>query len=149
MALYGPNNGIVPFTGFSPTLGVTDAVVPVVAGQVQFDGMTQRDNDLSSLLFKRANRVTRRLLQTLIGAVSGGTATEQYTRVQANAAAGSILQQGGLIPMEVVSQINRVTTAADITNVTAALTRSPIVTFPADVSGNGSGNGKGGSGQAY
>lgn len=149
MALYGPNNGVVPFTGFSPTLGVSDAVTPQVSGQVAFDGLTQRDNDLSSLLFKRANRVARRLLQTLVGAAAGGTATEQYTRVLAAQALGSITTNGGLVPMEVVSQINRVTTAADVTNVTAALTRSPIATYPTDVSGNGSGNGKGGSGQAY
>lgn len=149
MALYGPNSGFVPFTGFSPTLGVTDAVVPVLSGQAQFDGMTQQDNNLSSALFKRANRVTRRLLQTLIGVAAGATATETYTRVQAVQALSSITTQGGLIPMEVVTQIGRVTTTADITNVTAALTRSPIVSEPKDVSGNGSGNGLGGSGQAY
>lgn len=148
MAVYGPNGGNVPFTGFSPTLGV-DAITPVVAGNVQFNGMTQRDNDLSSLLFKRANRVTRRLLQALIGAASGGTATETYTRVQAVQALNSITTQGGLIPMEVVTQINRATTATDITNVTDAITRSPITTFPADVSGNGSGNGLGGTGVAF
>jgi hypothetical protein len=149
MALYGPNSGVVPFTGFSPTLGPVDAVVPVTSGQVQFDGMTQNDDAFSYLMFRRANGAIKRLLIALTGAASGGTADEHYSRVQAVQALNSITTNGGLVPVEVVSQINRATTAGDVTNLKAMFARSPVVSFVADVSGNGSGNGKGGSGQAY
>lgn len=148
MATYGPNAGFVPFTGFSPTLGV-DAITPATSGNAQFNGITQVDDSLSKLLFDRGNRAVRRLFLALIGAASGGTATENYTRVQATQALNSITTNGGLVPIETVSQINRATTAGDVTNLVAAISRSPVTTFPADVSGNGSGNGKGGSGQAY
>lgn len=148
MALYGPNAGLVPFTGFSPTLG-TDAIVPVTSGNVQFDGMTQDDDALSKQLFQRANRGVRRLFLALIGAASGGNATETYTRVLGIQAFNSATQIGGLVPMEVVTQINRNTTAGDIANLKAVISRSPVTTFPVDVSGNGSGNGFGGTGVSY
>lgn len=149
MAAYGPNSGVIPFTGFSPTLGVADAIVPALSGQAQFNGMTQNDDWFSAQMFRRANGVVKRLLIALTGAASGGNATETYSRVQAVQAINSITTQGGVIPIEVVTQINRNTTAGDITNMKAMFARSPVVTFVADISGNGSGNGKGGSGQAY
>lgn len=149
MATYGPNAGFVPFTGFSPTLGAGDAVVPVTAGSAQFNGITQVDDSLSKLLFDRGNRAVRRLFLTLLGAATGATATENYVRVQAVQALNSITTQGGLVPIETISQINRATTATDLTNTVAAISRSPVTTFPKDVSGNGSGNGLGGSGQAF
>lgn len=143
MALYGPNAGYVPFTGFSPTLGAVDAVIPVTSGNVQFDGNTQNDDGFSKFMFKRANGAFKRLLIALTGAASGGTATETYVRVQAVQALNSITTNGGVVPMETVTQINRATTAGDITNLKAMFARSPVATFPADVSGN-SGGGKAG-----
>ena len=80
MATYGPNAGFVPFTGFSPTLG-PDAVVPVTSGNVQFNGMSQSDDALSSRLRDRGNRPLRRLLLTLLGVVPGSTATENMVRI--------------------------------------------------------------------
>lgn len=148
MALYGPNAGFVPFTGFSPTLG-PDAITPVLSGNAQFDGITQSDDAFSKIMFKRANGAVKRLLIAVIGAAAGGAALENYSRVQAVQALNSITTQGGLVPIEVVAQINRVTTAGDVTNLKAAFARTPAITYVADVSGNGSGNGKGGSGQAY
>lgn len=138
MATYGPNNGFVPFTGFSPTLG-PDAIVPVTAGSVQFNGMTQSDGALSRTLFNRGNRALRRLLLSLLGAGTGANATENQTRVQANQDMLQQFQGGGLVPIETVAQINRNTTAADLTNVTAALSRSPVPVYAVDVSGNGGG----------
>lgn len=141
MALYGPGTpvGFVPFTGFSPTLGATDAIAPVTAGNVQFDGMTQNDDMLSKLMFKRANGSFKRLLIALTGAAFGGTATEAYSRVTAVAPFTSQFQGGGVMLIESVSQINRVTTATDVTNLKAAFARTPSITFVADVSGNGGG----------
>lgn len=138
MATYGPNGGLVPFTGFSPTLGA-DAISPVTAGNVQFDGMSQGDDTISKVLFDRGNRPLRRLLLTLLGAATGATATENQTRVQANPAALTQFQGGGLVPIETVAQLNRATTATDLTNVIAAISRTPAVTYAVDVSGNGGG----------
>ena len=140
MAAYGPNGGLVPFTGFSPTLGV-DAITPATSGNAQFNGMTQNDDELSKILFDRGNRGVRRLLLTLLGAVVGGTATETYPRVLASQAMNQQFALGGLVAMETVTQIGRVTTAADLANVVAAISRSPVVSFPAEVSGT-SGGGK-------
>jgi hypothetical protein len=140
MATYGPNNGFVPFTGFSPTLG-GDAIVPVTSGSVQFNGMSQNDDGLSKILFDRGNRPIRRLLLTLLGSVVGSNATETYPRVQANQLMNQPLQGGGLVTIETATQINRNTTAADLSNVVNALSRSPITTFPTELSGT-SGGGK-------
>jgi hypothetical protein len=130
----------VPFTGFSPTLG-GDAIVPVTSGSVQFNGMSQNDDGLSKILFDRGNRPIRRLLLTLLGSVVGSNATETYPRVQANQLMNQPLQGGGLVTIETATQINRNTTAADLSNVVNALSRSPITTFPTELSGT-SGGGK-------
>ena len=141
MALYGPNNGYVPFTGFSPTLGASDAIAPVTSGNVQFNGMTQNDGNIARLLFLRGNRTFRRLLIALTGATAGGTATETQSRVQAQQSMFQATDMGGLVPIETINNISRVTTAADVTNINAMLTRSPVITFPTEVSGT-SGGGK-------
>lgn len=143
MAAYGPNGGLVPFTGFSPTLGV-NAVSPTTAGNVQFSGMSQIDSKLSRMLSYRGNRVLRELLLTITGTAFGDVASETYSRVTAQPATFSPTDYGGLVPIEVVQQLNRVTTAGDVTNVVAAFSRFPKpTTYVADVSGN-SGGGKGG-----
>jgi hypothetical protein len=139
MALYGPNAGFVPFTGFSPTLGVSDAVVPVTSGNVQMNGMTQQDGAIARNLFHGTNRVVRRLLIALIGSAAGGNATENRARVQANQSTFAPTDNGGLVPIETVALINRNTTAADDTNLTALISRTPVPTYAVDVSGIGSG----------
>jgi len=139
MPVYGPNGGNVPFTGFSPTLG-PDAISPVTSGNVQFNGLTQSDSDIARELFIRGNRGLRRLLLTLTGSAVGGSAVENFTRVKADQSLYQPTQFGGVVPVETVAQMNRVTTAADVTNINALLNRSPVLTFPADVSGNGGGS---------
>jgi hypothetical protein len=140
MPTYGPNTGFVPFTGFSPTLGTVDAISPVTSGSAQFNGMGQEDNRLSRALFQGPNRVLRRLFLTLLGTAAGSTATENRSRVQAAQSTFAPTDNGGLIPIETVAVINRVTTAADITNLTAAFTRSYVPSsYVADASGNAGG----------
>jgi hypothetical protein len=142
MPTYGPsltNPGFVPFSGFSPTLGVGDAITPATNGLVQFNGMGQEDNRLSRALYQGPNRVLRRLILTLLGTAAGSTATENRTRVQAQQSTFSPNDNGGLVPIETVATINRVTTSNDITNVTDALTRSYVPAYAADVSGNAGG----------
>lgn len=142
MATYGPGAtaGFVTFTGFSPTLGVSDATTPSASGGlVQFNGMGQQDGRLSLLLSRGPDRVMRELILTLLGVVAGSTALEQRTSVTAVTATSSAQGMGGLRGVSTNDLINRVTAAGDITNVTAALTRTPIVTYVADASGNGGG----------
>jgi hypothetical protein len=139
MTVYGPNNGYVPFTGFSPTLGPSDAVVPVTSGQVQFNGMTQADSEIARELFTKGRRVLRRLMLTLTGAASGQFASETTTRVQAQQATFSPTDYGGLVPVETISLIGRNSTNADVGNIQAVLTRSPVPVYVADVAGIGGG----------
>ena len=142
MALYGPQTtpSQIPFTGFSPTLGAADAITPVTAGYVYFDGITQDDFRINRLFFEGQNRVARRLLRTLIGANAGSNATENRTRVQAAQSTFSPTDNGGLVPVETVALVNRNTTAADVTMFQALLDRvvQPS-SYPTDVSGMGGG----------
>lgn len=139
MAAYGPNAGFVPFTGFSPTLGV-DAIVPSQAGgNVQFNGMSQGDDEISKVLFDRGNRGLRRLLLTLLQNNVGTNATENFTRIKAVQGMGDPQALGGLVAVETLAQINRNTTATDLTNVVASISRSPTVAYVADASGNAGG----------
>lgn len=140
MATYGPNNGFVPFTGFSPTLGTGDAATPASAGSAQMNGMGQVDYTFSRMLQQPGNRVMRRLLQTMIGNAVGNTATEPYTRVKGQVALTDPTALGGLVPIETVNTINRATTTADRTNMVNALTRGTGPTsYVADASGNAGG----------
>lgn len=141
MTQYGPNSGVVPFTGFTPTLGITEASIPSASGgQVSFNGMTQEDDIIAKQLFSGMNRVTRRLLNALIGATSGGTATETRTRTTAVQANNDAFCYGGIIAVETINLINRATTAADITNLKAVINRVPYpASYPTDVSGVGGG----------
>lgn len=141
MAQYGPNSGVVPFTGFTPTLGIASAIIPSAnGGQVSFNGMTQQDGHIASELFSGNNRVTRRLLNALIGAASGSNATETRARTTAVQAMNDATTYGGLVAVETINLINRNTTAADITNLKAMINRAPVPTYIADASGNGGGS---------
>ena len=141
MATYGPSGGFVPFTGFSPTLGQVDAIIPVQAGVVQFNGITQNDGNIARLLFNRGQRHVRRLMLALTGAAAGGTATENMTRIQAQPATFSPTDYGGLVPVETIVQISRPTTALDVANINAMLSRTPVPTYVVEPSGT-TGGGK-------
>lgn len=144
MPTYGPsltNPGFVPFSGFTPTLGASDAIAPATVGLVQFNGMGQEDNRLSRALYQGPNRLLRRLLVTLVNNNVGTNATENRTRVAATQATFTPNDNGGLIPIETVALINRNTTANDQTIITNAISRSYTPSaYAADVSGNGGGS---------
>jgi hypothetical protein len=98
------------------------------------------ERDISRQLRKPGNRALKGLIRALTGAATGGTATEQYRRVTA-VRADSNFNMGGVRPIEVVSDVNRVTTSADktrIDNITDA--RFSPQTYPVDRSGNGGGS---------
>lgn len=141
MAVYGlSGDGKVPFTGYTNTLGTANAVTGVTSGYAQFNGINQNDDRLAKLLRRGSHgRVLRALWRALTGAAAGGTATQTRARVQATQG-GNL---NGLIPIETVNMVNRATTSADQTAITALLDRVDYPsTYVADLSGNG-GGGKG------
>lgn len=141
MAVYGlSGDGKIPFTGYTNTLGAGDAASGSSVGYVQFNGIGQQDDKIAKLLQSGSSgRILRALWYALTGATSGGNATVTKARVQAVQGGA----QGGVIPIEQQSIINRPTTAADLTALRALMNRVVYPsTYPADLSGNG-GGGKG------
>lgn len=140
MTEYGPNSGVVPFTGWTPTLGTDQTTLPVASGSVAFNGMTQADGRLSSIMRRRGNRALRELYLTLLAGASGDAAAESYSRVKQRSATDALNPQmgGGLVTLETVTQIGRNTASADVTNTVAAMSRNfKPSSYVADLSGNG------------
>jgi hypothetical protein len=138
MATYGLNPpGQVPWTGYSNTLGSGPANADATAGYVQMNGITQGDDRLAKM-FRNGGKtlVLRRLMFALLGNTPGTVAAE--TKKQIKWEQGS---PGGLIPIETVTLVNRVTTVADVNAAQALLYRS---VFPANYAVDASGNGGGG-----
>lgn len=138
---YGPNAGGVPFTGFSPTLGTADAVLPVGSGNVQLNGLSQADDRVSKLFRQRGNRVARRLMLSLFGVAPGVVATELMTRTAAKQLMNDASSGGGIVQVETVAQINRATTATDVSNLQQSISRTATLTMPVEPSGT-TGGGK-------
>jgi len=85
-------------------------------------------------VFRRGGlRVINELLDTLIGAAAGGSASKTHSRIEAPSD-GDV---GGKRTIESVTDISRVTTAADVTDLKTLLTRATAPTYVADASGNG------------
>ena len=147
MATYGKPNSQIPFTGWSPTLAVGTAAVGSTSGAAQFNGLTQEDYFISTLLLNnQANRATRQLFYALLGVATGAVANAPYIRVQAQQAMNSPFDMGGIVPIESTTYINRATTAADVSNLQAFLNRMPgPASYPPDLSGNGGAQGFGGT----
>lgn len=133
------------FTGFSPTLGAGAANVNATVGVVFSPRDYGRDAMLTRLLRPRGGPSrARALLNVLIGAAAGPTATDTAQRVAhpTNGAVGDAgLSLGGLRARETATEINRATTAADVTALRAAiaLSRAPVP-YVNDISGNGGNN---------
>jgi hypothetical protein len=137
MATYSLNGlGGVPFTGYTNTLGGGAANQDATSGIIYFNGITQGDERIAKMLRNGAkSQVLQRLLLTLVGAAAGATATQTKKQIQWEQ--GS---PGGVVPVETVTLISRVTTAADVTALAGLLTRTPTpASYPADLSGNGGG----------
>jgi hypothetical protein len=93
---------------------------------------------VSRLFHTRSLAVMKELMLTLNGAASGEEAGTNYTRVKH--LQGLTNELGGKRAIETITLLNRVTTAADESDIDAMLTLnyqpSP---YPADLSGNGGG----------
>lgn len=102
------------------------------------------NNNLSALarVFRRASYGRgnmRGVLNALIGAAAGGTATVTHKRVLA-VGDPTRLSYGGLVTLETFNDVSRVTVAGDVTALQAAVTQqSRPTTYVTDASGNGGG----------
>lgn len=117
-------------TGYSPLHGG-------VNGYSLIDDQNPMERVLTTLFRKQSHNVVRELFDTLIGASAGATAASTYSRVKHDVTAGQTAEQGGAVAIETVTDINRVTTAADVTALKAIITKATTPTFPGDLSGNG------------
>lgn len=138
MATYGlqATPSQIAFTGYSNTLGSGAANQPATVGAVYCNGVFQHDDKIAKVLRNGGMSLAmRQLLITLMGAATGATATKTKPQVQAQIGA-----PGGLVTVEVVNLVNRVTTAADVTTFLALLNRNVFpATYAPDLSGNGGG----------
>lgn len=100
------------------------------------------EGQLSRAFGRRGFKQTRRLMYALLGAGTGGSASETEKRVDAPNALTSSQLLGGNRVIETVTIVNRNTTAADLTAMQGTLNRiynSAPTTYAEDLSGNGGG----------
>ena len=143
-------SGIVQFTGYTNTLGVTAANQAATSGVVYRNGIQQGDDRLAKMFRNGGFTVfTSELLFNLIGAVPGTNTTRQSFHVRGGpvqvTGGGTIPGTGsenisGLIVIDANPLGNRVTTASDA-NAFKALVHRAVqpATYAVDVSGNGGG----------
>jgi hypothetical protein len=142
MSVYGVNlatgnasNGQIPFTGWSPTLGVGPANTGATSGAVWYNGQTQNDYFIMSNVSRMSNRGFAALIKALTGAAPGAAALAQYRRVMAANPTNT-----GLVPIETIQPVNRNTTSGDQTMALALWNRTVNpTTYPPDLSGAGGG----------
>lgn len=105
--------------------------------------LTQAEQDVRRTTRSRGDKAMMRRLYALIGAAAGGTALQSISRRSYQSDIGGFTY-GGLATIVVDTPINRVTTAADVTDIKAILdARNTFATYPVDRSGNGGGGKRG------
>jgi hypothetical protein len=94
-----------------------------------------RRNSIRRVVNRDGFRVMSELADTLIGAAAGGAALASHARVGHRTSNNETAE----LPVVTVSDINRVSTAADITALKELLfnVRTTPATYPRDLSGNG------------
>lgn len=87
---------------------------------------------------KPGMRVIKELIDELIGATTGGTASATHKQVTAKA--GLTNDLGGVVAVESFTDINRVTVTADVTDLEAMINQTTApTTYAVDASGNTTG----------
>ena len=105
-------------------------------------GRSSNDYMAAQALGRAGMRGVRRIMRVLNGAAPGSTATETVARIAA-ATPFNTLSSGGVRAVETVTDVNRATTAADVTYVNTNIIdriynmTPPIASYPPDLSGNG------------
>jgi hypothetical protein len=98
-------------------------------------GLMPRLNNIRRTVNRDGFRVASKLFDSLIGAATGGAAFASHARVGAQFSNDANNVE---VPVVTVSDINRATTAADITLLRSfTFNVRPRPAFPADASGNG------------
>lgn len=101
----------------------------------------QNAETLLSRLFARrlySRGALGEIINTLVGGASGDAAALSHKRVEARQDLSQNVQ-GGLVPIETFEDVDRNTSATDVTDITNALTQKSSPTYVADASGNGGG----------
>lgn len=95
-------------------------------------------NRIKRVVNREGFRQAQALFNALIGAATGGTATATHKRIAA-ASDLSVGGSGGTRRIETVTDINRTTTAADVTMLKEMVygVKTRPATYPKDLSGNG------------
>ncbi|CAB4197199.1 hypothetical protein UFOVP1323_3 [uncultured Caudovirales phage] len=142
---------VTGYSGFWERTG--DAVAYSVLSRTAQGWRSRLEWQISQLFDKQQMREQKALLNGLIGAASGSNVTATYRRVQAPSGPSSAVPAvtgtgdlGGVIPIEVVTVINRNTTATDVSYLKNLVDGTmspnggpPSITFAADIGGNGGG----------
>jgi hypothetical protein len=114
---------------------------PAVDAYTTLVNKMPRLNSMRRVVNRQGFRVNKELLDTLIGATSGGAALASHSEVSN----GTLTTNGGVATpgagvIASVTDINRVSTAADITTLKEFLFNVNVKpAFPRDLSGNGGG----------
>jgi hypothetical protein len=115
---------------------------------VNGDGATGHTLQGANALKRQISRITRRtgfrkmqeLMLTLNGAAAGSSASKTHARVGHTVDPGNATVNGGVRTIETVTDVSRVTTSADKTEIDGFINETfAPATYPADVSGNGGG----------
>lgn len=117
-------------TQYSPLFGDTYTSV---------DARGPQAYNLRRVVRRSGFRKTKELFDTLIGAAVGGAALLTHKQIAEDTSIGGVGGGGGLRTIETITDINRNSTAADITALKALtfnvkMQPSP---YPVDLSGNG------------
>lgn len=97
---------------------------------------------ISRALMPAQFRSLRAVMRTLNGTAAGSTATATYARISAPAGLTDSEDFGGARVVDTITDINRATTAADVTYIDGLITRLASAnpsTYATDASGNGGG----------
>lgn len=135
------NGAVAAWTGYSPTVGANGSIVPSTSGQLQFNN-SALVNRLENTLRRTQSRALQKVWRALTGAAAGGAALATRARVTAKVAKDDPADIGGLVSIETINLVNRVTTAADVTYIDSVLDKiTAPIPYAVDPSGN-TGGGK-------
>lgn len=98
-------------------------------------------NEITKLLSKdRGTRKLMSLIRALNGVAPGATATATHKTISSDVQRGQPMVNGGKRTIDTKLDMNRATSAADVTLINAMLDKNYYPTYPVDRSRNGGGN---------
>lgn len=118
--------------GYSPIFPETTTFPAFTSGKMP------RLNSIRRVVNREGFRVTKALIDALTGAAVGGAALATH-KIVGNQTPGDMGSNGGLRTITTITDVNRVTTAADVTAVEEFLVNVSVRPSPyvRDLSGNG------------